>query len=221
MKKGDISNSNGNIDKSKMVISTGIKIFLGFKPDTDDDFVRKWWTKRTESVCKPCWELKYCPYGSLVEDFPLPPPCKQEALEHNEFLKEQLAKNAYDEERRKLIEEMVNTFNPNDYPERVDENELYMSCLIFGHLCPVFFVNEPFTETSDVRRIGRYIPPKMKMKIARRDNYTCQICGKNLKDDDLEFDHLIPISLGGSSEEHNIRLVCFECNRKKRDNVEL
>jgi hypothetical protein len=23
------------------------------------------------SVCKPCWELKYCPYGSLVEMFPL------------------------------------------------------------------------------------------------------------------------------------------------------
>lgn len=22
------------------------------------------------SVCKPCWELKYCPYGPLVEYFP-------------------------------------------------------------------------------------------------------------------------------------------------------
>lgn len=26
------------------------------------------------SACKPCWELKYCPYGSLVEHSPLPPP---------------------------------------------------------------------------------------------------------------------------------------------------
>jgi hypothetical protein len=24
------------------------------------------------SVCKPCWELKYCPYGPLVELFPSP-----------------------------------------------------------------------------------------------------------------------------------------------------
>src|ERR1017187_4820202 len=24
------------------------------------------------SVCKPCWELKYCPYGGLVELFPGP-----------------------------------------------------------------------------------------------------------------------------------------------------
>jgi hypothetical protein len=23
-------------------------------------------------VCKPCWELRYCPYGPLVEYFPLP-----------------------------------------------------------------------------------------------------------------------------------------------------
>ena len=29
-------------------------------------------TKReTRHICKPCWELKYCPYGSLVEDFPI------------------------------------------------------------------------------------------------------------------------------------------------------
>ena len=25
------------------------------------------------NICKPCWELKYCSYGLLVEDFPLPP----------------------------------------------------------------------------------------------------------------------------------------------------
>ena len=29
------------------------------------------WDKRIKSVCKPCWELKYCPYGPLVENFPL------------------------------------------------------------------------------------------------------------------------------------------------------
>jgi hypothetical protein len=25
-------------------------------------------------VCKPCWEVKYCPYGPRVEQFPLDPP---------------------------------------------------------------------------------------------------------------------------------------------------
>ena len=29
------------------------------------------WDKRVKAVCKPCWEIKYCPYGPLVEHFPL------------------------------------------------------------------------------------------------------------------------------------------------------
>ena len=28
------------------------------------------WRQRVKAVCKPCWELKYCPYGPLVELFP-------------------------------------------------------------------------------------------------------------------------------------------------------
>ncbi|MEE8194173.1 MAG: HNH endonuclease signature motif containing protein [Dehalococcoidales bacterium] len=204
-----------------MGISLGIKILLGFSPDTDDEIVRKWWGKRTKSICKPCWELKYCPYGPLVEDFPLLPPTKTEAIEHNIFLKEQLAKGAYDEERRKIFIEEVNKFNPDDYPERHSQEELDMSCEIFGHLYPVFFANEPVTETSEWRRIGRHIPTKMKMRIVRRDNYTCQVCGKHLKDDEIEFDHMIPVSKGGSSEEQNIRLVCYNCNRRKGNRVDL
>lgn len=29
-------------------------------------------TQKPKALCKPCWELKYCPYGALVEEFPLP-----------------------------------------------------------------------------------------------------------------------------------------------------
>ncbi len=29
------------------------------------------WTKKAKTVCKPCWEIKYCPYGPLVEEFPI------------------------------------------------------------------------------------------------------------------------------------------------------
>src|SRR5688572_27623353 len=27
---------------------------------------------KVPEVCKPCWELKYCPYGVIVEMMPLP-----------------------------------------------------------------------------------------------------------------------------------------------------
>jgi 5-methylcytosine-specific restriction endonuclease McrA len=59
------------------------------------------------------------------------------------------------------------------------------------------------------------------MRVVRRDNYTCQNCGKHLLDTEVEFDHVIPVSKGGSSEEHNIRLTCFDCNRSKSDHVDL
>ena len=29
------------------------------------------WENRVKAVCKPCWEIKYCPYVPLVEEFPL------------------------------------------------------------------------------------------------------------------------------------------------------
>ncbi len=59
------------------------------------------------------------------------------------------------------------------------------------------------------------------MRVARRDNYTCQKCGAHLRDDEIEFDHLIPMGKGGSSEEQNLRVTCFSCNRTKSDKVDL
>ncbi|WP_407174586.1 HNH endonuclease [Bradyrhizobium sp. STM 3562] len=51
----------------------------------------------------------------------------------------------------------------------------------------------------------------------RQDVHACQHCGRHLKDGEVEFDHIIPIAKVGSSEEHNIRLTCFDCNRDKSD----
>lgn len=197
-----------------------IKELLGFDPKTPDKEVRKDWEKRIKNVCKPCWEIKYCPYGILVEQFPLLSSTRQEAIEHNDFLKEQLSKGAYDDKRRLMFEKEVQEFNPRDYPVKHDPHDLEKQCSIFGHLCPVFFVNEPLTETKEKRRIGRYIPRHIMLKVVRRDNNQCQKCGRLLKDGEIEFDHIIPMSKGGCSEEHNLRLTCFDCNRDKSDEYE-
>lgn len=125
------------------------------------------WDKKAKAVCKPCWEIKYCPYGSLVEDFPI--------------------------------------------AELTDEKR----CLIFGHQCPVFSVAEPFTETKELRNITREIPRVTQFRVLKRENQICSDCGNAVKDEDIEFDHVIPWSKGGSSDENNIRLLCMKCNRKK------
>ncbi|NOQ67888.1 hypothetical protein GQ568_00415, partial [Patescibacteria group bacterium] len=172
------------------MINPFIKHLLGFSSKENDDKVRREWNKRTKNICKPCWELKYCPYGPLVEDFPLLGPTRKEAIEHNDFLKEQLEKKAYKGWRKKLFTKEVTEFNSKDYPTKHDKKDIEKSCSVFGHMCPVFFVNEPFTETKEKRRIGRQIPRHIIIRVVLRDNNTCQKCGKILKDDKIEFDHI-------------------------------
>jgi len=193
---------------------------------TDKEFLKNWNDKK-KYACKPCWELKYCPYGPFVEESPLLPVLREESIAHNEYLKESLKTGILGsgakitEEKRELFEKWVAEFDPDNSPESIPEDIAEMSCNVFGHICPVIYVAEPFTETEEERRRGRHLPFKLKMRVVRRDNYTCQECGAHLKDNEVEFDHIIPIAKGGSSEEHNIRLTCYSCNRGKSDKVNL
>ena len=208
-------------------MDTRIKTALGFKPDEPDEFVLAKWQELATKICKPCWELKYCPYGPLVEQFPLLPPLRADSIKHQEYLKRCLETDKYgdgkplDENTRKSFQKEIESFDPEEDPESIPQEISEMECTIFGHVCPIIYAAEGFTETAEKRRTGRYIPFKVKMRVARRDNHTCQECGKNLRDDELEFDHIIPLSKGGSSEEHNIRLACFDCNRDKSDKVQI
>jgi ketosteroid isomerase-like protein len=145
---------------------------------------------------------------------------RAEMVTHNEMLKGQLREGIADPAHRAEVKQMVKSFNPRDYPKVVDGKNDEMACSVFGHYCPVFFVNEPLTETHDMRRIGRRIPRAIMLRVVRRDNNQCQLCGLVLKDNEIEFDHLIPLSKGGSSEEHNLRVACFDCNRSKSNQFE-
>lgn len=167
------------------MINPYIKNLLKFSLKTKDKIVKKEWKRRIRNVCKPCWELKYCPYGPLVEQFPLLGLTRQEAIERNDFLKKQLEMRAYKGERKEIFEEDVRKFNPNEYPEKHRKSDLEKECSVFGHFCPIFFVNEPFTETNELRKIGRNISRAIMLRVVRRDNNQCQVCGKILKDNEI------------------------------------
>ena len=343
--------------KKMSEIHNTIKKILGYSDNISTSDLMKHWKKKTTIVCKPCWELKYCPYGPFVEQSPILPPLRKEADNHIAYLKDCLktgvigttinldddSKKTYeyiikdvksypnhllqildnrikyekhlqetvangnlshilaindgssgvihithyihyqhhsnlylipkmsvnynppypysfeyeennieitdelkialaceiykmqmalntgivdetrplDNARRLIFENDVKNYNPLDYPVEIPKQISEMTCNIFSHICPIVFVSESAAETTDSRRRGRYISFKSKMRVVRRDNYTCQHCSKHLRDDEVEFDHKIPISKGGSSEEHNIRLTCFDCNRDKSDNIEI
>lgn len=60
------------------------------------------------------------------------------------------------------------------------------------------------------------ITQAVKDLVWRRDEGKCVKCGSCEK---LEFDHIIPVSKGGSSTYRNVQLLCEPCNRKKYTNL--
>lgn len=56
------------------------------------------------------------------------------------------------------------------------------------------------------------IPERVRHEVWRRDQGRCVDCGSRER---LEFDHIVPISRGGSNTARNIELRCASCNRRK------
>lgn len=52
-------------------------------------------------------------------------------------------------------------------------------------------------------------------RILERDGYVCHLCGGPVDPDDLDFDHVVPLSKGGAHSEENIRVSHRTCNRRK------
>jgi 5-methylcytosine-specific restriction enzyme A len=62
---------------------------------------------------------------------------------------------------------------------------------------------------------SRYIPASIRVSVLNRDKYKCVFCGRNSQQIELEVDHIIPFSKGGSNDISNLQTLCFDCNRGK------
>lgn len=79
-------------------------------------------------------------------------------------------------------------------------------------------MNIPIPRVIVLRDYKGYISKKPKCNrrnLYKRDNETCQYCGK--KDDYSQFDieHIVPQSRGGKTIWTNVVLACKKCNQKK------
>jgi 5-methylcytosine-specific restriction endonuclease McrA len=60
------------------------------------------------------------------------------------------------------------------------------------------------------------IPREVKQRVWHRDGGACRWCGSNAE---VQFDHVIPVALGGSNAEDNLQILCAACNRRKGASV--
>ena len=61
----------------------------------------------------------------------------------------------------------------------------------------------------------RFIDNKKRLKILKRDNFKCKLCGRGSDETTLHIDHVVPLSKGGSSKTSNLQVLCRECNQGK------
>ncbi len=78
-----------------------------------------------------------------------------------------------------------------------------------------FFVDAKLNNSFENSR-RTSIPESVRNEVWRRDQGKCVDCGSQKN---LEFDHIIPISKGGSSTARNLQLLCETCNRKKSNKI--
>lgn len=93
--------------------------------------------------------------------------------------------------------------------------EFYLMLDILSLLIEPDFVPLEHSESLDETQ-DRYIAANVKRAVWRRDRAKCVECGSPEK---LEYDHIIPVSKGGSNTERNVQLLCEKCNRTKSANI--
>ena len=60
------------------------------------------------------------------------------------------------------------------------------------------------------------IPDEVRAFVWERDAGRCVQCGS---EDELQFDHVIPVAKGGGNAIDNIQILCGDCNRQKSDSI--
>ena len=56
--------------------------------------------------------------------------------------------------------------------------------------------------------------------IARSQGYRCMYCGVRLRTENLQIDHMYPVSRGGSNEYDNLQALCRRCNIRKGNHTD-
>lgn len=118
----------------------------------------------------------------------------------------------------KMFAERANAICPRTYtPYPVDEwinlpvedGDLYVKTATSKVRAPEVIVSTEYNQYP--KRVVAF----NRRNLWRRDNYRCQYCGCEPRMDDIEMEHILPVTAGGLSNFENCVLACTTCNRKK------
>ncbi len=61
------------------------------------------------------------------------------------------------------------------------------------------------------------ISKSLRYRVLERDGFKCVVCGRsaNSPNVELQVDHIIPVSKGGTNRFENLRTLCTDCNLGK------
>jgi hypothetical protein len=60
------------------------------------------------------------------------------------------------------------------------------------------------------------VTEELRRAVFERDGGGCVECGERF---DLQYDHILPVALGGATTLENLQLLCGECNRRKSASI--
>ena len=78
-------------------------------------------------------------------------------------------------------------------------------------------IQNPTGHMLQERHARAAIPSSVRQEVWRRDGGVCVKCGSRRN---LEYDHIVPVSKGGSNTVRNIELLCEACNRSKSASIQ-
>jgi 5-methylcytosine-specific restriction endonuclease McrA len=61
-----------------------------------------------------------------------------------------------------------------------------------------------------------HITDELRRAVYERDGGACVMCGSNFN---IQYDHLLPVALGGATTVENLQILCADCNRRKSDSI--